>query len=104
MKNILFIVVFSIISSNAYSADCYGIPNVVKMGEYGAQESYVIMRMDGKDYRLGRFDEEATKYRISLAQTALVSDKQIKLRFWDTESCDIASTNRQVPNSMQLIK
>ncbi len=86
------------------SADCYGVPSVVKMGEYGAQESYVIVRLGGKDYRLGNPSDAAVKMRASIVQTALVAGKQVKLRFYREASCDTASSNRVIPNSVQLVK
>ena len=98
----LGVILFSI---NALaSINCSGVPSVVKMGEFGAQESYVIVRIGGKDYRLGKPADDATKMRAAIVQTALVADKQVALRFYSEESCDTAASNRAIPNSVQLIK
>jgi hypothetical protein len=74
------------------------------MGEYGAQESYVITNIGGKDYRLGKPDDDAVKMRASIVQTALVAEKAIILRFYGESTCATASSNRTIPNSVQLIK
>ena len=89
---------------NSYAVDCHGTPSFVKMGEYGAQESYVIVRINDKDYRLGKASDDATKIRLSIAQTALVTDKEVKLRFYREDSCSAASAKRVTPNSFQLVK
>jgi hypothetical protein len=103
MLKTLSAITLACFSCAAQAADCYGVPEAVKMGEYGAQEAYVIVSMGAKDYRLGRYDAEGTKIRLSLVQTALVAEKQIKLRFWNTDSCDLASENKSIPNSVQLL-
>ncbi len=88
----------------ALAAECYGVPQVVKMGEYGAQEAYIILRMNSLDYRMGRPDDDAAMARMSIIQTALIAEKDVKLRFWNVDTCELASQERRVPNSVQLIK
>jgi len=74
----LIIISLSILFSfNTFAFDCYGTPSFVKTGEYGAQESYVIVRVEDKDYRLGKPSED---------------------------TCSTAPANRAIPNSFQLIK
>jgi len=94
-----------LLSTSALSAvDCYGVPSFVKMGEYGNQEAYIIIRVKDKDYRLGIATDDNAKIRLSIAQSALMADKEVKLRFWHYTSCDDASANRAIPNSFQLVK
>lgn len=91
-------------TTNVLAVDCMGIPTVVKMGEYSAQEAYAIVRINSKDYRLGKPTDDNVKARMSLAQTALVADKNLMLRFYNVSSCDVASSERRTPNSVQLLK
>lgn len=107
MKNIqlvIFTAIMILSFKSTAAIDCYGIPSFVKMGEYGAQESYVIVRLGDNDYRLGHVSDDATKIRVSIAQTALVTDKEVKLRFYDEKSCSAASINKAIPNSFQLVR
>ena len=85
------------------AVNCSGIPSAVKMGEYGLQEAYIITTINGKDYRLGKFDDDGAKIRLSIAQSALLAEKEVVLRFYDEVSCDNASTNKTIPNSTQLV-
>ena len=104
MKLLMALLVPIALAPAAHAVDCIGTPDAVKMGEFGAQESYAILRMDGKDYRLGLPTEDAVKVRVSLAQTALAAGKQVRLRFWGLSTCDEASTQRAIPNSIQLLR
>lgn len=88
----------------AMAVNCSGIPDTVKMGEFGGQEAYAIVRIGGRDYRLGLATDDATKVRVSLAQTALTADKTLLLRFFGAASCDDASTNNSIPNSTHLVR
>lgn len=92
------------LSFNIYAVDCYGITSFVKMGEYVDQESYIIVRINDKGYRLGKASDDATNIQLSIAQTALVTDKEVKLRFYSVDSCSAVSENRATPNSFQLVK
>jgi hypothetical protein len=74
------------------------------MGEFGAQEEFVIVRIGSMDYRLGLPSEDATKIRLSIVQSAILAEKQVKLRFWLPSTCEQASAERLVPNSVQLIR
>ncbi len=92
-------------AGNVFSAtDCTGVPSAVKMGEYGNQEAYVIVRIGDVDYRLGRFDDDAAKVRLTIVQSALMSQEQVKLRFFNVNTCGEASSNKEIPNSTQIIK
>ena len=104
MKKLIAALLTAIFTLPSLAVECVGVPESVKMGEYGAQEEYAIVRIAGRDYRLGHHTNEATKIRVSLAQTALVSEKRLKLRFWTSESCQVASQGRATPNSVQLLK
>ncbi|CAH7079766.1 hypothetical protein VCHA49P379_270072 [Vibrio chagasii] len=41
---------------------------------------------------------------MSLAQTALVADKRLKLKFYAADTCEEAAYERVAPNSVQLLK
>jgi hypothetical protein len=104
MKLLLFLLSLCISSLGWSAVDCVGVPQAVKMGEYGNQEAYVIVRIHGLDYRLGMPEDEATKIRVSLAQTALVSGFPLKLRIWGEDACIAASENKRSINSVQLVR
>lgn len=94
----------SLIALPALAVNCSGVPHTVKMGETGAQEAYAIVRIGTLDYRLGLSTDDATKIRVSLAQTALTADKVLLLRFYGIATCEEASTNRAIPTSTQLVR
>ena len=91
-------------SAQSLSIECVGVPARVKMGEYSNQDTFVIVHIEGKDYRLGDPSDDKTKARLSLVQTALVTDKNTMLRFYNIDSCEVASASHAVPNSVQLLK
>ena len=105
-KNLLLLTLMSCIYPMAVFAaiECEGIPNRTKVGEFGAQEKYSYVSISGKDYRLGETVQDDTKARLALASTALVSDKNLLLRFYREPTCDSASANRTIPNSVQLVR
>lgn len=100
--NVLATIIFLSMNVDA-AVNCAGVPSTVKMGEYGIQEAYIITTINGRDYRLGRYDEDGAKIRLSLVQSALLADKEVVFRFYDEISCVNASTNKTIPNSTQLI-
>lgn len=104
MKRLIVATMATAIALPTLAVDCIGVPDSVKMGEYSAQEAYSIVHIAGKDYRLGHHSSSVTKISVSLAQTALVSEKKLKLRFYNVASCQAASTDRKTPNSVQLLK
>ncbi|MDX1304563.1 hypothetical protein [Photobacterium sp.] len=89
-------------SGGAFAVNCGGIPQIVKMGDYGKQEAYVIVRIGDLDYRVGVPSDDATKARLSLLQTALVAEKTATLRFYGETTCTAASGNRTIPNAVYL--
>lgn len=103
IRKLLFIVIICSLDAKAV-VDCYGVPTVLKMGEYGSQEAYVIVRVEGKDFRLGKPTDASTMVRMSTAQSALIANLQVKLRFYGEVSCDAASSSKTIPNSIQLIR
>lgn len=104
LKYLVIAIVFSISAQTMAAVDCKGLPDIVKMGEYGAQEAYSIVRINNLDFRLGQAEDDFTKARLSLATTALVADKEILLKFYNSSTCQEASSQRKTPNSVQLIK
>lgn len=94
-----------VLSVNAFSAaDCDGVPVAVKMGEFGGQEPYAIVRVNGYDYRLGLPSDDAMKMRFSLIQTDMLAGYKVRIRFWAADTCPQASADRLIPNSVQLVK
>jgi hypothetical protein len=91
---------------NANAAiNCIGVPYATKVGEYGAQESYLIVTVNNLDFRLGsNSGDDSAKARLALATTALTANKQLLLKFFDYADCSSASTAKVVPNSVQLIQ
>gem|GEM_PF-5399752 len=81
---------------------CVGVPSVVKVGETGKQESYLIVRVEGKDYRLGIATDDLAKSRFALATSAVVSKSRLILSFYAETSCEDASVNTTIPTSVQL--
>ena len=67
---------------NVMAVECQGVPTAVKMGEYGGQESLIFVKIDELDFSLGRYDDPQAKFRISLAQSALVAGREMLLRFY----------------------
>jgi len=105
MIRLVVLVVTIFLSTHVFAAiDCKGVPQAVKMGEYGNQEAFVMVRINNLDYRLGTPDNPTTKIRVSLAQTALVSGTELKLRYWAASTCEQASTGEIGLNSVQLVK
>jgi len=72
MKKLATFAFLVLFSHMAVAVDCTGVPSVVKMGEYGAQEAYVIVRINDLDFRMGKPADDAVKARMSLAQSALM--------------------------------
>ncbi|OCH47772.1 hypothetical protein [Vibrio cyclitrophicus] len=100
----LFFVTLLFANQVIASVDCIGVPLNLIMGDYGKQENYVIVNISGLEYRLGVPSDDKTKVRLSLAQTALVADKRLKLKFYAADTCEKAANERVVPNSVQLLK
>ncbi len=101
-------ILLSVTSANA-AVTCEGDVRTVKVGEYGAQESYLIIHLQdsngvGFDYRLGRADDDYAKARMALANTALIASQKFRLKFWDRSDCATAAADRITPNSVQLVK
>ncbi|CAK3815953.1 MULTISPECIES: hypothetical protein [Vibrio] len=100
----LLLVTMLFASQVVAAIDCVGKPVSVIMGDYGRQEDYVIVHISGLEYRLGVPSDDKTKARLSLAQTALVADKRLKLKFYAADTCEKAANERVIPNSVQLLK
>lgn len=100
----LFFVTLLFANQVIAGVDCIGVPLNLIMGDYGKQENYVIVNISGLEYRLGVPSDDKTKVRLSLAQTALVADKRLKLKFYAADTCEKAANERVVPNSVQLLK
>ena len=83
MKRLTTVSLFVLFSHMAVAVDCTGVPSVVKMGEYGAQEAYVIVRINDLYFRMGKPIDNAVKARKNLAQSALIANHQIKLRLYN---------------------
>lgn len=96
----LFLALCMIITS-LFAGDCRGIVTAVKVGEYGKQESNLLVTVNGSDYNLGTYTDPLAKVRFSVAQSALIANHEILLRFYQID-CLTAATNKKIPNSTQL--
>lgn len=103
-KQFLAATVLMFAASSQAAVDCSGVPEVVKMGNYASQERYVIVTINGQDYRLGDGADDYTKARMTLVQTALLAGKKIKLRFYGHSSCSAAGSDRAIPSSTQMTR
>jgi hypothetical protein len=102
-----FIVAISLLASMPVlaSVNCAGVPTATKVGEFGAQESYLIVTINNLDFRLGLVDDQGAKARFAIATAALAADKALLLRFFDPYSdCTSASTNKAIPSSTQILQ
>lgn len=90
------------------SVDCVFVPTVVKQGEFGANEAFLfVCGYEGNDYNcfnLGRGDDSLAKNRQAIATAALLSSKQVHIRFYGETTCAIARDNKTEPNSIWLVK
>lgn len=98
---VLFLLLCVPVSSFA-DVTCIGVPQAVKVGEYGAQELYLIVTLNGMDYRLGTADDPWAKARLALVTSAFISTKTLVLKFWLSLDCNAASLNHDIPNSVRL--
>lgn len=86
------------------SVNCIGVPSATKVGDFGNQESYLIVTLNNLDFRLGLVDDQAAKARLALATAALAGEKSLLLRFFDPYvDCSTASANHAIPNSTQVL-
>ena len=96
--------------SSTAGVNCSGEVTTTKVGEYGAQETYLIVNIKDsngvkRDYRLGKYSgDDPAKARLSLATAALVASKNLMLRFYSYSDCGTASSERAIPNSTYLLK
>jgi hypothetical protein len=84
--------------------NCVGIPQAAKVGEYGAQEGYLIVTLNNLDFRLGPVDDPSAKARLAVATAALAAGKPLMLRFFGESDCASASAARTVPSSTQVLQ
>ncbi len=105
MKSVL-IAISGLVSTTAFaSVDCLGVPQATKVGEYGAQEGYLIVTVNNLDFRLGPTDDASAKSRLAIATAALAANLRLVLRFYDPyNDCTSASANRAIPNSTQVLQ
>ncbi|MBL4867048.1 MAG: hypothetical protein JKY67_11810 [Pseudomonadales bacterium] len=100
MKHIFIFTLGLLISTISYAVvDCRGTPSSAKVGEYGNQEGFLIVDIAGTDYRLGPGNDDYAKARFAVANTALVSGKDLLLKFYGSSSCTDASSNHTIPNT-----
>ncbi|MBT9494363.1 MAG: hypothetical protein IV107_18910 [Paucibacter sp.] len=105
MKQFIFSAFIFFSASASSAVNCVGLPQAVKVGEFGAQEGYLIVTINNLDYRLGPVDDPSAKVRVVIALTAIANNKPLVLRFWDPHSdCNSVSFNRVVPNSTQVLQ
>lgn len=104
MKKYLIAAAVTMFAASSHAAvDCSGVPEVLKMGDFGSQERYVIVDLGGRDYRLGDAADHRTKARLALAQTALLAGRKLTLRFYGHNSCSSAGDARALPSSTQIV-
>lgn len=104
MKSIV-LAAFLLSAPCAFGAvNCVGVPQNVKVGEFGNQEGYLIVTINGLDFRLGPIGDSGAKSRLALASVALAANKPLMLRFWDPYAdCNSASTAYAIPDSTQIV-
>lgn len=98
-------------SASAFAdVGCTFVPKVVKQGEFGANEALLfVCGYEGSEwncFNLGNGDDSFAKNRQAIAMAALLSGKQVTLRFWGPTftSCTVAMNDKIVPNSIWIIK
>ncbi|OWQ91844.1 hypothetical protein CDN99_05585 [Roseateles aquatilis] len=106
MKALLMAIGMTALASTPALAEtnCTGIPQATKVGEYGAQEGYLIVTLNNMDFRLGPANDSGAKARLAVVTAALAANKQVMLRFFEYGDCAGASAARAVPNSTQILQ
>jgi hypothetical protein len=81
--------------------DCVFHPSVVKAGEFGNDDDklFVCDETVWGCYNLGIGSDAQARNRHTIAMSALLSGKQVLLRFWGETSCTNAQQKKTVPNS-----
>lgn len=105
MRNVFIINILLCAGNSVAAVNCIGVPSSTKVGEFGAQESYLIVSVGGLDFRLGLLDDQGAKLRFAIANIALSQNKNILLKFYNPYvDCGAASVDRVIPNSVQIIQ
>lgn len=106
VKKAILVLACALASGGAIaSVHCTGVPQAAKVGEFGAQEEYFIVTLNGLDFRLGPISDQGARSRMAVATAAVAANKTLLLRFWDPYSdCSVASSARAIPNSVQLLQ
>jgi|GEM_PF-4652687 len=105
LKGIVFAFLAMFSMGALASVNCMGIPEVVKLGDIGPDDGFLMVNVAGKEYRLGTPENEAAKVRLTLVLAALAANKSVMLRFYDPyNDCAAASSARALPTSVQLLK
>ena len=104
MKTLLMTLGLLSMTSTFAATDCVGVPQATKVGEYGAQEPYLIVTLNNLDFRLGPSDDASAKARLAVATAALAANKPVMLRFFYHGDCATASADRAIPNSTQMLR
>lgn len=105
MKKIIISMCIVVSTSAFSSVNCIGVPQATKVGEFGAQESYLIATVNNLDFRLGQLTDQGARSRLAIATAALAANKPLLLRFWDPyNDCSAASNAQAIPNSTQILQ
>ena len=78
MKTLLAAMTLLVATSTFADTNCIGVPQVTKVGEYGAQEPYLIVTLNNLDFRLGPVEDPGAKARLAVTTAALASGRPDK--------------------------